>query len=78
MRWKHEYLDDTQPSIQYAAVFFTENLRSLRLNRYEFYLVILPLGIRWALMRYHIKPLGMTKTQGFCQDFYWYDLFLNQ
>ena len=27
-------------------------------------------------MKYHIKPLGMTKTQGFCQDLYGYDLFL--
>ena len=26
------------------------------------------LGIRLALIKYHIKPLGMTKTQGFCQD----------
>ena len=69
MKWKHEYLDDTQPSIQYAAVFFTENLRSLRLNRYEFYLVILPLGIRWALMKYHIKPLGMTKNKVFASTF---------
>ena len=27
-------------------------------------------------MKYHIKPLGMTKTQGFCQYFYGYDLFV--
>ena len=27
-------------------------------------------------MKYHIKPLGMTKTQAFRQDFHRYDLFL--
>ena len=28
-------------------------------------------------MNDHIKPLGMTKTQCFCQDIYWYDIFLH-
>ena len=27
--------------------------------------------------KYHIKPLGMAKTQGFRQDLYVYDLFLH-
>ena len=27
-------------------------------------------------MKYHIKPLAMTKVQGFRQDIYGYDLFL--
>ena len=26
-------------------------------------------------MKYHIKPLAMTKPQGFHQDLYGYDLF---
>ena len=26
-------------------------------------------------MRFHIKSLGMTKTQGFSQDLYGHDLF---
>ena len=46
--------------------WYTESFKG-----YEFYWVILPLGIRWALMKYHIKPLGMTKTQ----DLYGCDLF---
>ena len=25
-------------------------------------------------MKYHVKSLGMTKTQDFCQDLYEYDL----
>ena len=36
----------------------TEGFKDLRLHFYGFYLVILPLGIRSALMKYHIKPLG--------------------
>ena len=55
---------------------FTGSFKGLRLNLYRFYLVILPLGIKCAHMKYHIKPLGMTKTQGFSQDLYAYDLFL--
>ena len=39
-----------------------ESFIGLRLNPDEFYLVILPQCIRWALMKYHIKPLGMAKT----------------
>ena len=27
-------------------------------------------------MKYHIKPLGMAKTQGFGQNLYGYNLFL--
>ena len=27
-------------------------------------------------MKYYIKPLGMTKTQGFCQEVHGCDLFL--
>ena len=41
-----------------------------------FYLVILHLSIRWALMKYRIKLLGATKIQGFYQDFYRYNLLL--
>ena len=47
----------------------TESNKSFRLNIYEFYLVIL-------LPRYHIKSLDMTKTQGFREDLWGYDLFL--
>ena len=54
----------------------TESFKGLRLNPYGFYLVILPLGIRWALMNYYIITLGMTKSQSFRQDLYGYDLFL--
>ena len=54
----------------------TESFKGLRLNPYGFYLVILPLGIRWALIKYHIKPLGITKMRGFRRDLYDYDLFL--
>ena len=44
--------------------------KGLRLDSYRFYLVILLLGIWWAIVKFHIKPLGMTKKQGFRQDFY--------
>ena len=54
----------------------TESFKSLRLNPYGIYLTILALGNRWALMKYRIRLLGMTKAQGFHQDFYGYDLFL--
>ena len=49
--------------------YYTESSKGL-------YLAILPLGIMWPPMKYHIKPLGMTKTQGFRQYLYRYDLFL--
>ena len=73
MKWRNEYLDETYPvfSLQYYS--FTESLKGHRINPYGFYLITLPQGIRWALMRYHIKLLGMTKTQGFRRDLYWYD-----
>ena len=51
------------------SIPLTENLKCFRLNPYGFNLVIIPLGIRWALMKYHTKPLDMAKTQGFRQDF---------
>ena len=47
--------------------------KGFRVNPYGFNLVIITLGIRWALMKYHTKPLGMAKTQGFRQDLYSYD-----
>ena len=28
-------------------------------------------------MKYHIKPLGIIKTQSFCQDIYGYDMALH-
>ena len=34
-----------------------------------FYFVILPLGIRWALRKYHIKTLGTTKNKVFVKTF---------
>ena len=55
------------------SIPLTENLKCFRLNPYGFNLVIIPLGIRWALMKYHTKPLGMAKTRGFRQDLYSYD-----
>ena len=42
----------------------------------RFYLVILPLSIKWAPVKYHINSLGMTKTQGFYEDLYGYDFLL--
>ena len=44
--------------------------KGLCLDSYGFYLVILLLGIWWAIVKFHIKPLGMTKKQGFRKDFY--------
>ena len=43
----------------------TEIFKGPRLNLYRFYLVILPLGIRCTLIKYHIKPLSMTKIKDF-------------
>ena len=48
----------------------TGSFKSPRLDNYGFYLVILPLGIKWAFIL-----LGMTKTQGLPQDAYGYDCF---
>ena len=53
----------------------TESFNGLCLNPNGFYLLILPVSIRWVFMKYYIKSLGMTKTQGFCQDLYGYGLF---
>ena len=44
------------------SISFTKSFKALRLDLYRFYLVILPPGIRWALIKCHTKPLGMTKT----------------
>ena len=44
---------------------YIESFKGLFLNPYGFYLVILTLGITKALMKFHIKPVRMTKTQGF-------------
>ena len=57
-----------------AIALITESFKGLSLSSYRFYLVILPLNIKWALMKYHIKPLGITKTQAFRQDLCEYDL----
>ena len=54
----------------------TESFKDLFLNLYGFYLVMLPLGFRRALIKYLIKPLIITKTQGFRQELYGYDLLL--
>ena len=37
---------------------------------------MLPVGIRWVLIKYHIKPLNMKKSEGFLEDLYEYDLIL--
>ena len=55
---------------------FTESFIDFRPDLYGFYIVILPLGIWRALMKYHIKPLGRTRTQAFRKYLYGYDLFL--
>ena len=49
------------------AIFFTnsESFKGLSLDLYRFYLVTLPLGTRWAFMKYHIKPLSMIKKTRF-------------
>ena len=54
----------------------TESFKRFSLDIYGFYIVILLLRIRSALIKYHVKPLGLTKAQGFRQDLYRYDLFL--
>ena len=60
-----------------SLTFLNLNRLNLNLlNLYGIYSVILPLGISWAFMKYHIKPLGKTKTKDFRQEFYRYDLFL--
>ena len=42
----------------------TESFRGLRLDPDGFYLVLLPLGIRWVLLKYHDneKPKVFAKT----------------
>ena len=49
------------------AIFFTnsESFKGLSLDLYRFYLVTLPLGTRWAFVKYHIKPLSMIKKTRF-------------
>ena len=47
-------------AVQCARRTFTGSFKGLHLNPYKFYLVILPLGISWTLVKYHIKPLRMT------------------
>ena len=44
---------------------YNESFKGLRLNPYGFYLIMLPLGIRWAPMRYHIKLSSMKKNRRF-------------
>ena len=58
--------------------FFFECFECLCKNFYLFYLVMLPLVIRWAFMKYDIKLEGLTKAKarGFCQDLCEYDLVL--
>ena len=52
-----------QPKYIFSSLHWVLFYRKrLCLDPYGFYLVILPLGIRWALMKYHIKPLVMTKN----------------
>ena len=51
------------------------SLKGPRLDLHGFYLIIIKLNIRWVLTKYNIKPLGVTKTQGFSQDLYVYDFF---
>ena len=58
---------------------YTESFKGLCLNPDGFYLVILPLGSRWVLMKY-INPLGTTKTLVFHLDLngliYFYTLII--
>ena len=51
-------------------------LKGLCLDLCGICLAKIPLDISLALMKYHIKPLGVTKIQSFPQDLYEYDLFL--
>ena len=53
---------------RFFFIIITERVRGFPLNPFWFYLVILALGIRLALIKYHTEPLGTTKTQGFRQD----------
>ena len=41
--------------LKISMIALTESFKGLGVNPYWFYLVI---GIRWALMKYHIKLLG--------------------
>ena len=48
-----------------SSKVYTESFKGLRLDPDGFYWVLLPLGIRWALLKYHIKPLGIMKNLRF-------------
>ena len=48
-----------------------ESFKGLRSDPRGFYLVLLPLGIRWALLKYHIKPLGIMKNLRFLRKPLW-------
>ena len=45
----------------------TGSFKGLCLKPFVFYLVILPVGTKWALIKYHTKTLAMTITIGFRQ-----------
>ena len=47
---------------------YTESFKDLCLNPHGFYLIKLPLRSSLALIKYYIKPIGMTKTKGFRQN----------
>ena len=44
---------------------YTESFKGLCLSSDRFYLVILPLGSKWALIKYYINPLGTTRAKTF-------------
>ena len=45
----------------------TGSFKGLCLKPFVFYLVILPVGTKWALIEYHTKAIAMAKTIGFRQ-----------
>ena len=55
-----KFLPQTQGVVSPAKLHTSQNntksSKGLRIKFYGSYLVILPLGIRWALKKYQIKP----------------------
>ena len=52
----------------YLSSLSSESFKGVRLDLYGVFLVKLLLGIRWAEMKYHIKPWDVIEMQGLRQD----------
>ena len=64
LTWWVDFVTTCNPARVHPAWVYTEIFKSLRLDLSEFNLVILPLGSRWALMKYHIKSKQKHKVFG--------------